>query len=274
MAKTSGSAPTNAPKILFFDVEIAKNLYAKFPPRGPEYDNYTNIIKDWWIICFAYKWSTEDDVTVVSVLDYPELFQEDPSDDSNVVAALHALISEADVIIGHRMEAFDWKKFYARVLYHDLPPLNKPKIIDTHKMAKAVAEFSSGSLDYLTKYLKLSEKKENRGNDMWNDLIKAMFAHNLEWMEDVIDEIVDYCVYDVPACEDLYYKLLPHASNVFRVNMNLYSDGEHVCPCCSSKKLQKRGFRTTITGKFQAYQCKDCGAWSQDKTSLVKVGKK
>lgn len=255
-----------APKILFFDTEIAKSIYAKFPPKGrPEFDSYHNIIKDWWLICAAWKWNHSDKVEIVSVLSDPKRFKKNPTDDFHVVKTLYDEISKADALVGHNMEGFDWKKFYARVLYYDLPPLDKPKIIDTLRLAKSVAEFTSNSLDYITKYLKLPQKAHNRGNAMWNDVVKYIIEGNMAAAMEVIREVEVYCPPDVTACEALYYKLLPHVNNRYLVNMNVYSEGKICCPKCGSTALIKRGPKPS---GVHSYQCKDCKGYCNSKTAI------
>ena len=42
---------------------------------------------------------------------------------------------------------------------------------------------------------------------------------------------------------------------------------EYKCPKCGSENLQRRGFATTTVGKYQRYQCKDCGGWLRGRYS-------
>ena len=48
-------------------------------------------------------------------------------------------------------------------------------------------------------------------------------------------------------------------------NMGLYSDKSLVCKTCASENIIKRGFNYTKVCVYQAYQCKDCGAYSQSR---------
>ncbi len=254
------------PKVLFLDTEISKNLYAKFPPKKPEYDGYINVIKDWWIICGAWKWANKKKIDYVYVLD--------TSNDRQVVEDICEVISDCDILIGHNIEAFDWKKLQARVIYHGLPPLKKPRMIDTMKMAKAIGEFTSFSLGYLTKYFKIAGKAENPGNSKWNDLLIYDLTKDRINFNKTVEEIVDYCLPDVLAAEALYYKLLPYAPDKFNVNFNLYSDGD-LCPKCGGKDcLIKDGFRTTNAGKYQSYKCKSCGGYCQDSKAVKRTKRK
>lgn len=262
----------SVPKLFFFDTEIAKSLYAKYPPKKPEFDSHKNIIKDWWIICWAGKWNDSKKIIGSSVLKNKSRFKKNPMDDYHPVKALYDQIKDADVIIGHNMANFDWKKFMARVTFHKLPAISKPKIIDTWQMAKAIGEYSSNSLEYLTKYHGLPTKAGNRGNDMWNDVIKYILSGDLKNAEKVIKEVVVYCGPDVTACEALYYFFLPYAPQRFNINSNLFrGDGIECCPKCSSTEFTARGFAYTITSKFQRFQCSECHGWFQSGKSVKRI---
>jgi len=254
-------------RFTILDTEISKSLYAKYPPKRPEFDSYNNLLSDWFIICAAWKSLTDKAAKTVSILDDPDRFEESPTDDYHVCKVLHEVLSETDVLIGHGMKKFDWPKIQARLLYHGFPPLAKPRILDTRDMAKSLGEFTSTSLDYLTKYLKLPQKKDNRGNEMWNDVVRYAFQKDLAALEEVIVEVVEYCIPDVYACEGLYNYLLPYVEAKHRAN---FSDG-HQCGACNSKKLQKRGLTPpNVTGsRYQRYQCQKCGAWGRDKKAAV-----
>lgn len=260
------------PNILFFDEEIAKNLYAKFPSRRPEFTGYKDSIADWWMICWAAQWSDSKKIIGASVLDDNKSFIKDPTDDYHVIRKLYELIKDADVIVGHNMAKFDWKKFMARVTFHKMLPIDPPKIIDTMLMAKAIGSYDSYSLNFLCRYHGLPNKAPNRGNDLWNDVAIFALQKDLKNLRKCITEMVVYCAHDVTAVKALYEFLLPYAPQRFRINQNLFhADGVDGCPCCKGDKLQHRGYRMTITGKYERFQCMDCGSWSQGKRSVKQV---
>lgn len=258
--------------IFFFDEEIAKNLYAKFPSRRPEFTSYKDSIKDWWMICWAGQWSDSKKVIGASVLDNRKRFLNDPTDDYHVIKKLYDQVKDADAIVGHNMQKFDWKKFMARVTYHKLSPVAQPKIIDTMLMAKAIGDYDSYSLEFLCRYHGLSNKVKNRGNDLWNDIAVYALRRDFKVLRACIEEMVEYCGPDVTAVKALYEFLLPYAPQRFRVNQNLYhGDGIDGCPCCKGDNLKPRGYTLTTVGKYQRFQCGDCGAWSQGKKNLKRI---
>lgn len=260
------------PNLFFFDEEIAKNLYAKFPSKHPEYNGHKDSIKDWWMICWGGQWSESKKIIVSSVLDDRRRFLKDPTDDYHVIKTLYNQIKDADAIIGHNMAKFDWKKFMARVTYHKMNPIDPPKIIDTMLMAKAIGSYDSYSLNFLCRYHGLPNKVSNRGNELWNDIAIYALRRDFKSLKSCIIEMVTYCKPDVTAVKALYEFLLPYAPQRFRVNQNLYhADGVDGCPCCKSDNLQANGYRLTLIGKYQRFKCLDCGSWSQAKKNLKKV---
>ena len=259
-------------KMLFFDTEIAKNLYAKFPSKRPEYNSHRDIIENWYIICAAWQWGDSKKVIGSSILDNLKRFHKNPTDDYHVIKTLYEQIKDADAIIGHNMAKFDWMKFMARVTYHKMRPIDRPKIIDTMLMAKAIGSYDSYSLGFLCERHGLPTKATNRGNDLWNDILVYSLRKDFKKLESCIKEMVKYCAPDVTAVKALYDFLLPYAPPRFRLNSNLFHiDGIDGCPCCGSDNIKPRGNRLTIVGVYQRFVCKDCGSWSQAKKNLKKV---
>jgi hypothetical protein len=56
--------------------------------------------------------------------------------------------------------------------------------------------------------------------------------------------------------------------------MGLYSDDPEsdVCDRCTSVNLRSEGFAFTQTGKYQRYQCRDCGKWGRSKKAVAFAG--
>lgn len=241
-------------KILVWDVETAHmelkqwGLWDKFTP-------IENIIKDWYIICGAWKWLGDKKIHAVSVLDDPIRFKENIRDDYYVVATLHQILSEADAIIHHYGDAFDLKKFNARAIFHGLGPLPELIQIDTVKMAKQKFAFSSNKLDYIGDFLGVGRKIPT-GSALW---LRCEAGERK-----AIREMVTYNRQDVQLLEDVYMKLRPYAPSP-KFNHNIV-DGDG-CPTCGEETLQRRGFYRTITRVYQRYQCTSCGSWSRSVAS-------
>ncbi len=253
----------SSPKILYYDVEIGRatfefkaydrKLHTKYLPSH-------SIKHPKWMICAAWKWLHEHHTTGVSVLNDAKRFADNYMDDYFVVKTLRDEIEKADIIIVHNANNFDWKELKAKIIYHRLPPLKEPVMIDTLKAARE-SRFMANDMRYLCEYLDADIKKGR--------------AADTEALDNgcpiAIKEETRYCMKDVRAGIELYKILRPYMKN--HPNTALMKDGVHhdECKYCSSSNLIKRGYRYMNAGKYQSYHCKDCGGWMQGKKNLKHV---
>ena len=241
------------PRILFFDIETAANLayvWGKYEQNVIDYE------REWYMLSFAYKWN--DGVTRAFALPDFDLYRKDPLNDRDLIRKLWELFDEADIIVAHNGDAFDIKKANARFLFHGLNPPSPYKTIDTKKWAKKYFQFNSNKLDDLGKLLNVGRKIKNEGFDLWLGCIKG---DTRSWLK-----MIQYNKGDVDLLHRVYKKLRGWATN--HPSMGVLKDKGHTCPVCGSHNLQKRGFGVTKVGKYQRYQCLDCGAWSRDTTII------
>lgn len=246
-----------APKHLFFDTETSLAIYAAYPSNKPQYLGAHNLLQDWFMICAAWQWGGQKNITSVSLIDDMKRFKKNPFDDYHVVKTLADCVREADCVIGHNMARFDMKKLTARLIYHRLDPLPPVKIIDTLAIAKSIAGFSHNSLAHLGKHFGVRQKKIHNP-DMWLRIIRGDI--------EAVKEAIPYCKGDIPPLVDLYNVLLPYAKNNQTLNLNLWrGEGIDCCPKCSGDNLQSAGFRATVSGKYRRFRCMDCGSWSMGK---------
>lgn len=239
------------PKILLFDIETAPNLayvWGKYQQDVIEFES------EWYILCFAYKWLDDKKTHVVSLPDFKN-YKDNPEDDSALVKELHTLFDEADIIIAHNGDNFDLRKTNARFLYHGLTPPSPYKSIDTLKMARKYFKFNSNRLDDLGKILNLGEKNHTGGFSLWKGCLNG---NKTSWKQ-----MADYNKQDVVLLEKVYKALLPWIHN--HPNRGLLEGKRVACPNCSGSNVQRRGFNYTRVGKYQRWQCTDCGAWSQER---------
>lgn len=238
------------PRMIILDIETSHDILASYGLKE-QYHSPENILQDWYIICFRYRFHGGKRMYGTCILDNMRRFKKDCSDDYVVVKALHTLMLNADVVIGHNVHKFDWKKFYARVMFHHLPPLPMPQFIDTLKEIKKISSHSSASLKHLARYFKLTAKPEHS---------RSMGLKILRGDIKATQECFDYCGGDIVTTEELFDFINPYTMPL--VNLNLWrADGIECCPKCSSEDIIKNGKRRTTTGVFQRYQCADCGAW-------------
>lgn len=242
-------------KVLFFDIETMANLgwvWGKYEQNVIDYE------REWYMLCFAYKWEGDKKTRFVSIKDFNE-FKKNPHNDYFVIQELHKLFEEADVIIAHNGDAFDIKKVNARFVFHRMLPPSPYKTVDTKKVAKRYFNFNSNKLDDLGKFLGVGRKVEHSGFDLWKGCA-AGDGKSWKHME-------KYNKQDVELLERVYNVLLPFMTN--HPSHALFNTGVE-CPNCNSCNLQKRGTEPRKNHRaVQRYQCQDCGTWTQGKPFLT-----
>lgn len=237
-----------SPKILIYDIETSFDVVAVFQLAKNDYIPHTNILKERYIICACWKWLGEKEVHSVSVLDDPKRYAKDPHDDLYVVKTLHNLMSEADVVVAHNGDQFDYKYIQTRALYHGLEPTPPVTTIDTYKVAKQRFMFNSNRLDYLGKFLGFGGKKSTPSG-LWLDVLRGD--------KKAVKVMVEYNKRDVTLLESIFKKLQPYMPN--HINRELF--GSTGCPRCGSKHIQSRGVHRAITKIYQRFQCQKCSGW-------------
>jgi len=250
---------SSGPRICVIDIETSPIVLAEFGLYGEKSGNHKNILADWYIISAAWKMLGDKETQAVSVLDAPKAFKADPHDDEVVVRKLHEVLSSVDIICGHNISKFDWPKINTRFIKLGLPPIAKARHIDTYRVAKREFNFTSNRLDYIGEYLGLGGKMETP---------KGLWLQAIRGDAEAIKVMVEYNKQDVELTEKVYLALRPF--DTAHVNMAVVDhDGACACPKCTSENLQKRGYSYTTTGKFQRYQCTDCGGWSRGRDNLL-----
>jgi DNA polymerase elongation subunit (family B) len=205
------------------------------------------IQKDWQIIAFSAKWLGQRDIY------YTDLRNE--RSDIKLLSKLRVLLNEADIVITQNGKSFDCRKINARLIYHGMTPPSPYRHIDTYRIAKNVADFTSNSLEYLTsklcsKYTKLKHTKFP-GISLWIECLKGNTA---AW-----NEMKRYNIHDTLATEELYGKLkawIPESmARIYYV--------KEACRLCGPGTLMwHKGFEIKKSGRYHRYQCQKCYAWT------------
>lgn len=222
------------------------------------------IVQDWSILSFSYKWLDEKRVHhhytggrgVKKVRDDSELLKE-----------LWKVLDQADIIIAQNGVRFDVKKINARFIQAGMPPPSPYKVIDTMLAARSIAAFTSNKLAWLSEVLTNAPKDEHKnfpGFELWTECL----ADNPKaWAE-----MRKYNNQDIRATEEVYLKLRPYI--IGHPNVAAYNDSNEVqCPKCGSIKLQQRGWAYTQSGAYRRYSCA-CGGWARSRYTLNTIAKR
>lgn len=238
-------------KILYYDIETAPNLAYVW---GQYEQNVIDHEREWYMLCFGYKWDHEKRTKVCSLVDFAETYSEDPENDFHVVKKLWELLNEADIVIAHNGDKFDMRKANARFIKHGLGPVSPVKSVDTLKVARRYFMFNSNKLNDVGKHLGLGEKVETGGFQTWAGCMRGDMK---AWKK-----MIKYARQDVDLLRDVYLTLRPWMTN--HPNLNVYTE-EHGCPTCGSHSLQRRGLRHTTVASYQAWQCNDCKSYCRSR---------
>lgn len=254
----------NEPKVLLFDIETAPML-AHVWGIWDQNVALNQIHTDWHLLSWSAKW-LGDHPSKIMYMD--QRSAKNIEDDSKILKGIWDLLDEADVVITQNGKKFDQKKLYARFILSGMKPPSPFKHIDTFQIAKKHFAFTSNKLEYLSeklcdKYKKLTHQRKFGGFQLWKECI----AGNIEaWKE-----MERYNKYDVLSLEELYTKLQPWDNSV---NLDVYRESEIPTCNCGSRKLQRRGFNFSTRGKYQRWQCRDCGKWLSSGRNLLSKERK
>lgn len=222
------------------------------------------IIKEWSIASFCWKWLDLEDTTKGEIV-YMDSRGKKPRNDAKILTKLWELLDEVDIVIAQNGKAFDIKKINARFIEFDYSPPSPYRVIDTMLESRAVAKFSSNKLAWLSDHLTDTPKSEHKkfpGFELWSECLK----NNPEaW-----DEMMAYNIVDVEATEKVYMKLRGWIKNHPTVRHPREEDaGRPMCTKCGSFDTQLRGTYITNSGIKHQYQCKVCRGYSSGKQFIT-----
>jgi hypothetical protein len=129
--------------------------------------------------------------------------------------------------------------------------------------------FTSNKLEFLSSVLCTKKKLAHRkfaGFELWK---QCLAGNQAAWAE-----MKRYNIRDVEALEELYLKFRPW-QQVGSPNFAVFNDTEvEQCPKCGSENIQRRGYSFLTVGKYQRFQCTDCGAWGRSGLLVNTKGKR
>lgn len=252
------------PKVLIFDIETAP-IKAHVWGLWDQNVALNQISTDWYVLSWAAKWLGDPPTKIMY---YDQRREKNVENDKILIKKIWDLLDQADIVLTQNGKKFDVKKLNARFLHHKMKPPSPYKHIDTLQIAKKNFAFTSNKLEYMTdrfctKYKKLVGGRKYAGFLMWDECMKG----NVK----AFKEMEKYNKYDVLSLEELYNVFQPWDTTI---SFGLYLDDESPVCNCGSCKFEKRGYSVTTTGKFQRYQCTNCGKWHRGRENLLSTNKR
>lgn len=247
------------PKVLLIDIETLP-MEVRVWNLGEQRISPHNVIKDFSIVTWAAKWLFEDRVMSEAVTSKEAIDREDYS----VLQGMWNLLNEADLVIAHNGNGFDFPKLNTRFIINGFNPPMYYRTIDTLQVARKVFKFSSNQLDYINKLLGLRRKESSVG--LWDLCVEGDVK--------AISDMQTYNMADVFALEDAYLTLRPWMQN--HPNLGVFVETEDtVCPKCTHKISEDNWtsqYYTTNTGKYRGFRC-NCGAIGRSGVNEIKKNK-
>lgn len=248
----------DGPRIFTLDIELLPmEVYA-----WRLYDDHAGpaqIKEDWSVLSWALK---EIGSTTVHYRDVRG--QTDKRDDKRILKILYSLLEDADILVGHNINAFDLKKLFYRFLVHGMKPL-EIKTLDTLTMARRKFGASSNALGFLDKLTSMRKSPSRKfiGQELWTECLRGNLA--------AFRECELYNKKDVLVTEELYEKISPWVKTY---NPGHYVvDHDPICTC-GSKEFIKKGFQLSPASKRQRYKCKECGKAWYGQENLLSIQKR
>lgn len=232
--------PPPQARTLIFDLETTPNKTFSW---GVWEQNAIEVIEEWRILCFSYKWLGEKKIHFVR----PKW---GVNDDKAIIQKLWKLFDKADILVAHNAQSFDVKKSHARFLHHKLKPPSPARVVDTKLIAKRKFNTNFYSLNELAKYMGCPYLKlKHKGFEMWTG---CMTWKKKEWKD-----MERYNKRDVLVLDWVYQQMKPWD------NQHPSISTEAVCQKCGSKEIRSKGFAFSGGKLKQRFVCLNCGGWGQ-----------
>ena len=241
-------------KILILDVERIPGISQQYWwDRGDlknRYIHYETVVRAPRTTILCAKWYDQPDVI--------ELAEWDPGGRKRFLKRVHALMKQADIIVGHNVDGADLP-WLAGDLHIEggLPPLPPIKSVDTLKVLRKV--FKGGapfkSLDAFCQIVGIPSKTDRYDRD-------AMERAVTEKSQADRARLISYCVGDVLATQALYDWCRPYIPN----HPALFVEGKDkmvTCHRCGhDTKVIPRRYVANIMS-YSMRQCVECGGYSR-----------
>lgn len=241
-------------KVLVVDCETAPlNVYT-WGLRDQFIAN-NQVIKDWYLLSWAAKWLGDP---ASKIIYKDQSHKKDKSDDKDIVLAIWKLLDEADIVVTQNGERFDSRKLNARFIEYSINPPSPYTHLDTYKILKRVAEFSSHKLEYLSKKLCVKYQKLDHGKfpgmELWTECLKGN--------QEAWQEMKKYNIHDVLSTEELYLRIRAWTPQVApRVYVG---DSENKCCSVCGGKQRSLGIQYNVKTAYRRLLCLGCGHWDRE----------
>lgn len=238
-------------KALVLDIETSPIL-AYLWELGEQNVSLGQIHTDWHIMAWSAKWLEEPENKVT----YYDI-RGKKGNDKSIMKPLWDLLDEADIVITQNGEHFDSRKINARFMLHGMKPPKPYLHIDTYKLVKKVAAFTSNKLEYLTDKFCVKHKKTSHGKfpglQLWIECLKD---NNEAW-----NEMKYYNIKDILSTEELYLTVKAWAPESMPKMFPMTAAVDTCSTCGYFGKMRAGRDRIRKGGVYTQNSCPKCGSW-------------
>lgn len=223
-------------KILSLDLETMFSTVGTFGLFNQNI-GINQILEDGHVICYAYKWLDEKDITFKR------------KEDQDFLTNIHEALTESDAILTYNGKRFDLPHLNREFVKAGLRPPAPYKHIDLLDTVKKQFRFPSNKLQHVAKELGIGSKVSHEGFELW---VKCLEGNEAAWRT-----MEKYNIQDVKLLEKLYHRIKPWIKD--------HPNSMSGCPQCGSSHLQSRGVVRSKSSTYKRFYCVDCGTWSREK---------
>lgn len=198
------------------------------------------LLKPGYTLCWSAKWYGEREV----------MFESVQTGRKRMVRRIHKLMDEADAICHYNGDKFDIPTLNKEFLLDGLSPPSPSKQIDLLRTARRRFRLASNKLDFVAQALGIGTKTKHKGMALW---LGCMNGDAASWRV-----MKRYNGQDIRLLEGVYVRLLPWI--VGHPNLSSMNSAE-CCPKCEGTSKQARGWAISEAGRYQRFQCNNCGTW-------------
>jgi len=232
--------PNASPRILLLDIETKPALAYTFGIRD-QHISHKQLVPGQvgGIICVGCQWLGEKRATVYSDWRDGHL---------PMLERVHALLSEADAVMGFNHVSFDMPRLQGEFLLAGMLPPPPPTNIDLYKTTRKMG-FISNKLDFVAPLLGIGGKVKHEGLEMWIAVMNGCPKAQAKMSR--------YCAQDVRLLGDLYACVKPYITT----HPHMADTKRDACGACGSTRMQSRGIARTKASYRTRFQCQACGSW-------------
>ena len=250
----TGLKEFTSPKVLVVDIETCP-IIASVWGLWKQDIQPDRIIHDWCVLTWSAKWLNDNEIYYGKITP-AEVARRD---DKRIIKEIWAFIEDADVLIAHNGEKFDFPRLNTRFILNGLNPPLSYQVIDTLKLARRKFSFTSNKLDYIGQILGLGGKIKTEF-DLWKRAVAGE--------QEAIDLMCTYNQRDVTLLEEVYLKIGRWMPS--HPNLGVYVDDNHtMCPACTSTDVVWKGYYTTLCGRYSTYRCNHCGFIGRSRHNIL-----